>query len=258
MKRILLAATFATAMCFFLPAWIVDVSAQDCDSCAIAHSFSTSWSGTLDVCFQSGQFTSDQRSWYETGINSYWGAWFEGNDVDISFYFRESSDCSGTNVYIRRDNALIGTTTGAEASPTHGITVNPDVLDPGMGMNDDENFHKWEGAHEMGHVLGFDHTAGGDSCAAGSSSLSIMVPHHPSNDTFPSTIGCGDAHGASSYYLSTSGYNDDQWEHSGASEYEDCWDHWRYVYVVWKDSEGFTHSLLVDTIYMGWTCTPPI
>jgi len=215
----------------------------------------TNWSGTLDVCVDSNQNASmsvDEVQWIEQGIENYWGGWFHANGINISFSFRDAPDegCGATDVKVFVDSSLSGSNVVAHASPTFGIGINPSFLDE---YAEDPDFWHWDGAHEMGHVLGWDHNTDQD-CAV---DFTIMVHEHPNGAVLPSGVPCGDGLAFTHYYITGNNHYtyDDGWDNS--IHYEDCWDHYSVTVKYWYDSDGFYHEEIVSRDWIDWTCTPP-
>ena len=236
--------------------WATTTDAQTCLDCRPPQVWTPNWHGTLDVCFETGGGETipwTPESYMQSGINSYMGNWFQGNEVPIAFSYRESSDeggCQGADVRIRVDPNLAGTSTAGQGSPTYGITINPDRL------TDDYDSLAHLAAHEMMHVLGFDHVP--QNCENGYS----IMPRYYNGTAWPPGLLCGDASRMSMAYLSTSGGYDgqDQWVPSGNPDasYEDCWDVYGVYVAQWYDAEGDLRE--EETYYLRfWSCdTPPI
>jgi hypothetical protein len=201
---------------------------------------------------QGAAISSSQVSWLEQGISSYWGSWLASNNINISFNFEVPADEPGTcadppDVTVFVDGNLSGSNTIAQASPTYGIGINPDFL---ADYSDNSNFWNWDGAHEMGHVLGFDHTS--EDCAQ---TYSVMVPVHDDSFILPSGTACGDAGALTQFFLGSNQYDGD--DYSSSTNYEDCWDHYVVTVEYWYDSDGFYHERVVSEVYVDWTCVPP-
>ncbi len=138
---------------------------------------------------QGAAISSNQVSWIEQGISNYWGSWLANNNINISFNFELPADEPGTctdpsDVTVFVDGNLSASNTIAMGSPTYGIGINPGFL---AEYSDNSNFWQWDGAHEMGHVLGFDHAN-----EEWAQTYSVMVPVHDESFVLASSRARGD------------------------------------------------------------------
>jgi hypothetical protein len=255
--RQLIAVLLALVLIPSLPFLAPPVYAQDCAGCQPPRQSQPNWSGQLDVCFTLGFEGTSIPTWIQQGILSYVGTWLQNNSVSVSFAFRTdtSNNCDGAQVKIFPDSTATGTVI-AQASPTYGIGVNPAYI---SGSASNTDLWKWNGPHEMMHVLGFGHTdqnCDGTSNGTGVS-YSIMAPGY-TGLALPSSTACGDEAGLTNAYSSGSyGNSYSDYEYPYSQDHEDCFDIYEVWTAWWYDDGGNYHDQLVSETYVGWTCNPP-
>ncbi len=240
----------ASAVLVFI--WTHQASGETCTSCQTPIASTPGWQGELDVCFFGSNFNENHEIWVEEGVQGGLGDWMVANDVDLSFNFRHGSseqDCQDADVKIFEQSLPGGVV--AEAGPTHGIGVNPALL---QGSNGGA-FWQWVGHHEMMHVLGF-----GPHVPSNCASLSVMTELYPGSYNFGGSIGigCGDGMALTNKYMGGTVYTEPDLVLTNSEEYEDCFDIWRVHVTYWVNHLGQVLSVSVWYELVDWTCDPQV
>lgn len=253
MKRLSLVRVVVIAtLCWGLATGNI-IAQASCGACTPAQmTHVTGLSGTYSVCIEtddgSNQMSIDERDGIKEGIEQYWDSYFAEADfpLDFTVSFASNGQCSA-DIRIRLQAGLFNATGHmAEADTTadgrnSGVRIDPLFLGQ-YGKDTWKNL----GAHEIGHILGFDDVA--EYC----NDWSVMV--NPISTGPLTGIQCGDSVALSQRYPADPGGGV---EEDFPSEYEeDCWDTYFVVYHYYWSGEDW---VLYDTDYyfLGTHCEPP-
>lgn len=212
----------------------VPIRAQaNCSTCIPSRDTSIIVSGTLTVCFAdtaapSGGAWGGEEVDIQTGIERYWEDWYSENQVPIDFDFTQVSDetnCPSGSVVMKKGNP--GSSTAyAGAFPTSNGQGASVVYSPSQTSGLSEDDWKALGAHEMGHILGYQNIDTPSGCDNYSIMANTGPLYWPGDSSGPM---CGEI-GAFSGTYSTGG--DTDYRNPTGSDCEDGLEVW-HIRITW-------------------------
>lgn len=226
----------------------------NCVPCAPIHDGVHNLSGNYTVQIEwsnSYQYPSGQISEMKNAIEGYWNGYFQALGINISFSVSDCNvdvGCGSADIRIFLDDPVNFFNQGAlaetlQTSDGHGSSVRVDRT-----QLSNINVH-WShmGAHEVGHVLGFDNVSNSECALA----TIMFIPNRP----MLSSVGCGDKIAVSDHWLGQTYYSDDyQWIHGSA----DCYEVWRTTYYFCSDDGiHFYQCGEVGPVFSHFYCGEP-
>jgi hypothetical protein len=241
----------------------VRLSAQtNCLACKPTKTQNFSLSGTYRVQVwgytdPAYSISSSQYDAIKAGVEGYWNAFFDANNINITFEFEycvlgsEEGCPPDPDMVIFADDSETMVNPGALAESTgtsdgHGAYIRIDKT----YLTSSYSYIHWDsvGAHEVGHWLGFPNSDTTTNCPAGSS---IMQPQ--GSASIPSTMYCADNLAMTALFVHDPGADPstEELEYTG----DGCWD--VYARVIWYCTDGVNEWECGSTswAYMGNTCS---
>lgn len=223
------------------------VCGTDCVVAVNGNRYDNHNGGTFHYCFTGSTWTNDQKAAVASGFD-YWVTALGSNPYapDLSVSEGSGSDC---DLYVMQQDLgsghedVIAMGNGNADGATATIFFNTTYSQNGYNLsNMTLGTYAWVGAHEFGHVIGFDHAVG-DNCSRDLTVMYFSVPPNLSSGP-PSTVKCVDQDATDNMYSIQGGGDDVQQE---VHDYDWICD-FHYTVTYWIQYWGGSWHI-VDVIY---------